>query len=323
MLELMYDTRSQLDGLRASAAAALLAPPDSSAAESASGVGEGGASVDTVVQAVSAAVDALEAFEPSNAPEASLAAIIQRLDPCWNRLEAARTALIGTWDARQVWAADGARSGMSWMASHTEQSRGEAGARARLARSLRTMPATDAAFANGTIVGETSRGVPVTAVQAMRFTCDAHVSRVGVRSGRPASETSTDGHALDETPQGPGHAALHDRTEPLDAGLTRRLPNPSQRRALAVRDRGCTFPGCDTPTSWTSAHHLVHWINDGPTDLHNLTLLCSFHHHLVHEGGWTTSGDAAGGIEFHRPDGTAVQVPKGPAPPGLHRSPSG
>jgi len=33
-------------------------------------------------------------------------------------------------------------------------------------------------------------------------------------------------------------------------------------------------------------HHLVHWINGGPTDLDNLVLLCRRHHRMVHEGGW-------------------------------------
>ncbi|WP_242419678.1 HNH endonuclease signature motif containing protein, partial [Frankia sp. CpI1-P] len=34
---------------------------------------------------------------------------------------------------------------------------------------------------------------------------------------------------------------------------------PHLRRALAARDRGCTFPGCDRPPSWCEAHHVIHW----------------------------------------------------------------
>ena len=34
-------------------------------------------------------------------------------------------------------------------------------------------------------------------------------------------------------------------------------------------------------------HHIRPWYLDGETELDNLVSLCGFHHHLVHEGGWT------------------------------------
>jgi hypothetical protein len=58
------------------------------------------------------------------------------------------------------------------------------------------------------------------------------------------------------------------------------------RRALNVRDHGCRWPGCDRPASWSSGHHLVHWIQGGLSDLANLVLLCYRHHWMVHEGRW-------------------------------------
>ena len=72
----------------------------------------------------------------------------------------------------------------------------------------------------------------------------------------------------------------------IDVGRSRRVISPSQRRALKVRDKGCRFPGCDRPATWTSGHHLVHWIRGGPGDLPNLVLLCYRHHWMVHEGQW-------------------------------------
>jgi hypothetical protein len=77
------------------------------------------------------------------------------------------------------------------------------------------------------------------------------------------------------------------RGEVLDVGRAKRLATPAQRAALRVRDRGCVFPGCDRPPQWTQAHHLVPFEAGGATDLDNLCLLCSHHHHLVHEGGWS------------------------------------
>ena len=78
-----------------------------------------------------------------------------------------------------------------------------------------------------------------------------------------------------------------DRTV-LDMGRAVRLATPDQRRALVARDRGCVFPGCDRGPHWCEAHHLDFFVEDeGPTDLANLALVCSHHHHLVHEGRWT------------------------------------
>src|SRR6478736_6428309 len=59
----------------------------------------------------------------------------------------------------------------------------------------------------------------------------------------------------------------------LGYGLTRRTASTGQRRALAARDRGCSFPGCDRPPDWCETHHVTPWVDGGRTDLHNLTLV--------------------------------------------------
>jgi hypothetical protein len=83
-------------------------------------------------------------------------------------------------------------------------------------------------------------------------------------------------------------------TQPLEVGRTTRVVQPAQRTALAIRDGGCVFPGCDRPPAWCEAHHLVHWLHGGPTDLANLALLCRAHHRAVHEGGWRLARDPDG-----------------------------
>lgn len=70
--------------------------------------------------------------------------------------------------------------------------------------------------------------------------------------------------------------------EILDQGRMQRLFTTSQVRALWLRDRHCTFAGCDVPAAWCDAHHLVHWIDGGPTDISNGALLCGRHHTIVH-----------------------------------------
>jgi hypothetical protein len=72
----------------------------------------------------------------------------------------------------------------------------------------------------------------------------------------------------------------------IDVGRAKRVVSGPARRALAARDGTCRWPGCDRPASWTAAHHVVHWIHGGTTDLDNLVLLCHRHHWMVHEGKW-------------------------------------
>ena len=73
----------------------------------------------------------------------------------------------------------------------------------------------------------------------------------------------------------------------LDLGRTTRLANRAQRRALRALYRGCGVPGCDATFDQCTIHHIRWWRNGGATDLSNLLPLCSRHHHLVHDAGWT------------------------------------
>jgi hypothetical protein len=89
-------------------------------------------------------------------------------------------------------------------------------------------------------------------------------------------------------------------------GRSRRDPTGAQRREVRRRDRHCRFPGCANVT-FTNTHHIKRWKPDrGPTDLDNLCLLCVHHHHLVHQGGWTLSGNANGELTFVGPSGRVM-----------------
>lgn len=114
--------------------------------------------------------------------------------------------------------------------------------------SLRQLPGTPGA--------ELDWAGPVTAETARRIACDSTVARI----------------------------LLGPDSEILDVGRSNRLVTPAQRKALAARDGGCAWAGCDRPPWWTDAHHAVSWADGGPTDLANLVLLCRTHHRWTHEG---------------------------------------
>ena len=102
---------------------------------------------------------------------------------------------------------------------------------------------------------------------------------------------------------------------PVGVGRLSREPPPWLVRLVRYRDRGCTFPGCGT-RAFTVVHHIRWWSRGGRTDLENLTLVCLFHHKLVHEYRWGLRRDPDGALAWSRPNGTPYRP--GPGPPGRH-----
>ena len=100
--------------------------------------------------------------------------------------------------------------------------------------------------------------LPIASPTVQRLACDASIARVVF---------------------GPGSVVV-------DVGRAMRVVSGATRRALNARDQHCQWPGCERTASYSAAHHFVHWIRGGATDLANLTLLCHRHHWMVHEGGW-------------------------------------
>ncbi len=79
--------------------------------------------------------------------------------------------------------------------------------------------------------------------------------------------------------------------QPIGAGRSTRTISRRLRRALEHRDRCCVVPGCGA-TRGLHAHHVIHWEDGGVTELHNLVLVCPYHHRLHHRGGITITGPA-------------------------------
>lgn len=121
--------------------------------------------------------------------------------------------------------------------------------------------------------GDLEWAYPVPADTVRRYACDAAIARV----------------------------LLGSKSEILDLGRETPVVSPALKRALIYRDKGCRFPHCDKPWQWTDGHHIIHWVDGGPTDLDNLVLLCRRHHRCVHEEGWQVNRDAAGDLWFTDP----------------------
>ena len=357
--------------------------------------------------------------------DAALGALVVELQAQADRLEAARLRVLGEWDARAVWALDGACNGASWLAAQGTVARGPTATVLRDAGHLRSMPETAAALAEGRLAPATARllarvlnerterafardeAVLIDTVAGLTVDDAALVLRYWQQSvdqdGPDPRDRRSNGLWLspgldggselkghldaessaivgdwiqaeverrrrqrreageDLAGQGPrlraealvemarplvwvlaGEDELRSgegtcevvggglvsarlaqclacdcdrRTVVIDAegrinlGRTERSAGQTQRQALTLRDGGCRFPGCDRPPGWTECHHIWWWEHGGPTDLENLCLLCSHHHHLCHTGGFTCEREPGGELVFHRPDGSRLEAP--------------
>ena len=94
---------------------------------------------------------------------------------------------------------------------------------------------------------------------------------------------------------------------PLDVPATFDTIPLHLRRAVRQRDRHCRFPGCDLPPAACDIHHLIHRKDGGPHALHNLVMLCRFHHLIaIHAWGWTLTLNADGTTTAASPDHTKI-----------------
>lgn len=96
---------------------------------------------------------------------------------------------------------------------------------------------------------------------------------------------------------------------PLDVGREQRLFTPKQRIALAIRDGGCRWRGCDRPASYCEAHHIDEWERDnGRTDIDRGILLCRYHHMTLHHGGWRITRRGREDFILHHKSGETFEM---------------
>ncbi len=181
--------------------------------------------------------------------------------------------------------------------------------------------------ATGTTPGSgTAPRAEVTLIAYDHQTCDAN--------GTPLPQAAVEVWGCDPEIWG---VLINNMGIPIDVGHANRLATTAQRHAIAIRDGGCTFPGCDTPINWCDIHHAKDWHHGGPTDLDNLVALCRHHHGVTHRNGWTMTldqhqtphwttpqGHHLTGQRHHRPHNTAPPGdPPNPNHPNSHTMTTG
>jgi hypothetical protein len=135
----------------------------------------------------------------------------------------------------------------------------------------------------GSAAAEMEFSLPISARTVERLACDCSLTRI-----------------------------LMQESVAIDVGRSKRVVSGPARKALAARDGHCRWPGCERPASWSAAHHVVHWVHGGSTDLDNLVLLCHRHHWMVHEGGWQLVKSEAGEMLVVPPVVTFGPASRGP-----------
>ena len=138
----------------------------------------------------------------------------------------------------------------------------------------------------GAPAGEMQFSEPVSLATVQRLACDSSVTRI----------------------------LVDPRSTKVDVGRATRAPSVGLRKALQARDKGCVWPGCERPVSWTAAHHFKHWGHFGDTELLNMGLVCYRHHEMCHEGGWNLAWTDDGRL-LVIPPSPDWPVPRGVPPP--------
>jgi hypothetical protein len=111
---------------------------------------------------------------------------------------------------------------------------------------------------------------------------------------------------------------------PIDLGRRVRFATTAQRRAIAIRDGGCVFPGCHLPANWCDAHHLDPYQHGGQTNLDRLAGLCRHHHGVTHRNGWQMHATPDGWFWWQTPNHHTFWSQRhgrqrtDPPPPPLH-----
>ncbi|GGC84184.1 hypothetical protein GCM10011512_08760 [Tersicoccus solisilvae] len=154
--------------------------------------------------------------------------------------------------------------------------------------------------------GDLSPLGPIAAEEARRLAGLAvSFSLVVTAGGSPPTRDGPSPHPpmRDRLPEATSSPPLHEAGAgplpttviPVAVADGRQYRIPQQlRRALAVRDVTCRFPGCRRLADRCDVDHVTAWVDGGRTEADNLAHLCRKHHVLKHQSGWSVEVDGPG-----------------------------
>lgn len=117
-------------------------------------------------------------------------------------------------------------------------------------------------------------------------------------------------------------APWNSRSVPIDVGWSESIPEPI-RRAVALRDKRCRWPGCHRRPSVCDVHHIKHKKRGGKTSVDSCILLCQYHHDIcIHRWGWEIELLPDGEVNAYGPHGQILRSHSPPetGPPGPARA---
>ncbi|GGC88007.1 hypothetical protein GCM10011512_13700 [Tersicoccus solisilvae] len=138
--------------------------------------------------------------------------------------------------------------------------------------------------------GEAHRSTsPVTAGSRATPGRPTRAASAAAGDAAPATPTDPVPSRLSGSPPGPEARVI---PVVLTDGQVYRVPE-RLRRALAVRDGTCRFPGCRRSAMASDVDHILAWADGGLSDPENLAHLCRKHHVLKHHSAWSVAAEAA------------------------------
>jgi hypothetical protein len=166
-----------------------------------------------------------------------------------------------------------------------------------------------------------SLGTITSATRSDRYRVVVHVSEHG--GWLNAGARLPDG-VLKDILSNPIIQPLFERnSRPVALGRSARVVPYRLAELIIDRDRTCRNPACHA-TRGLEVHHLIHWIDGGPTNPSNLGCLCRPCHRAHHAGKFGITGNAEhpGGLTFTKPNGDLIEPCGSPNRPPADLPPS-
>ena len=92
-------------------------------------------------------------------------------------------------------------------------------------------------------------------------------------------------------------------------------------QTVAARDRGCSYPGCDAPTSWAQAHHATDYQQTRRTRVDDGALACTANHHTFQAMAGTPRCSTANPSGSHQPGSMKIKSHAGTNSTTANREP--